>query len=246
MALTSVGLDQSIASVGGRSAIRQARQDFDQIFQSLQNGNLSAAQQAYSSFQQVQAGLTGSSATQATSVIGTAAATPVTADWSALGQALQSGSLTSAQDAFGKLQADAQATWQTHLQRETQNAQSVYALMQSDPTTAATSGATAAGTQSTVGSVQNDLSGLTQALQSGDTSAARKLLAQLEQDLQAAGLLSGQTGGHHHHHHHGGVSGVDAASAYTATSSGAAITAAAPTSTGSAVGTSGSGAGAAT
>jgi hypothetical protein len=242
MSVTSVGLDQSIASSGGRSAIRQARQDFDQIYQSLQNGNLSAAQQAYSSFQQVQAGLTGSSATQVNAIASTTTANPVVSDWSALGQALQSGSLSSAQDALGKLQVDAQAAWQTHLQQETQNAQSVYALMQSAQTPSATPGTTSASTQPVGQSVQNDLSALTQSLQTGDTSAAQKLLAQLEQDLQASGQAPGQSiGGHHHHHHHGRASGVSASSAYTAT---APVTSATSPAAGSAATTSSSGTGA--
>jgi hypothetical protein len=238
MNVTSVGLDQSIASSSGRSAIRQAHQDFDQLFQSLQSGNLGAAQQAYSNFQQVQAGLASSTATQANTIAATSTASPVVSDWSALGQALQSESLSSAQDAFGKLQADAQTAWQSHLQQETQNAQSVYALMQSAQSAAATLSATAIGAPSAGGSVQNDLSALTKALQTGDTSAAQSLLAQLEQDLQASGQESGQNiGGHHHHHHHGGASGVNAASAYTAT---APVNSAA----GSASTTSGSGTGA--
>src|ERR1035437_7841459 len=219
MSVTSIGLDpsQSVGSSSARSSIHQARQDFDQIYQALQSGNLGAAQQAYSSFQQIQAGLATSSMTPATSATATATTNPVVAEWSALGQTLQSGSLTSAQDAFSKLGQDAQAAWQTHLQQETQNAQSVYALMKSAQGTTATSAATSSSAQSATGSVQNDLNALNQSLQSGDTTAAQKLLAQLVQDLQASNPSSGQNGGSHHHHHHGGISGATAASAYGST-----------------------------
>ena len=248
MSVTSIGFDQSYVSTGARTAIRQAHQDFDQLYQSLQSGNLGAAQQAYSNFQQIQAGLSNSPSAQTASVAAATSTNPVAADWSALGLALQSGSLTSAQDALGKLQQDAQAVWQAHLQQETQNAQSVYALMQG----AQTSGTTAVGTastspQATVGSVQNDLSALNQALQTGDTAAAQKLLAQLEQDLQATAQASGQNyGGHHHHHHHGSsnVGAASGAAATTPSTSAAATAAVSVPATSSAGATSGSGTGA--
>ena len=222
MSVSSVGFDQSVGSSGGRSSVRQANQDFDQLFQSLQSGNLNAAQQAYSSFQQIQAGQTSSTPSQTNTVAAATSANPVATDWSALGQALQSGSLSSAQTALGKLQQDAQTVWQSHLQQETQNAQSVYALMQSNQGSAATSGITsAASAPSTASPVQNDLNALNQALQSGDTTGAQKLLAQLEQDLQASGQGSGQGSGQihggHHHHHHGGFSGLNASSGYATT-----------------------------
>jgi hypothetical protein len=214
MTISSIGFDQSAGTSGWRSSVRQADQDFDQLSQSLQTGDLNAAQQAYSSFQKIQAGLTSSAATQASAASATTASNPVASDWSALGQALQSGSLTSAQDALGKLQQDAQAIWQSQLQQQMQNAQSVYALMQSARGATATPAATALSPPSTAGSVQGDLSSLNQALQSGDISAAQKVLAQLQQDLQASGQNGG---GHHHHHHQGGFAGANASSAYLST-----------------------------
>jgi len=220
MSVSSVGLDPATGLSGWRSSVRQANQDFEQLFQSLQTGDLNAAQQAYANFQQVQAGLTSSAATQTSTAA--APTNPVAADWTALGQALQSGSLTSAQGALGKLQQDAQTVWQSHLQQEAQNAQSVYALMQSVQGAAATSGATPASTQSTITPVQNDLNALSQALQSGDTSSAQKLLAQLEQDLQA----SGQSYAGHRRHHHHGFSGQNVASYPGTTPSAAALPAA--------------------
>jgi hypothetical protein len=213
MSISSVSLDQGMGSSLGRSSVRQARQDFDQLFQALQSGDLATAQQAYGNFQQIQTGLTDPSATAATAVSAASTANPVLSDWSALGQALQAGSLSSAQSALGKLEQDASTAWQSRIQ----NAQSVYALMQGSQPTAVTSGATAVNATSQATPVQNDLSSLSQALQSGDSSAAQKLLAQLEQDLQASEQSSG---GHHHHHHHGGgLSGLNAASAYSSTAS---------------------------
>jgi hypothetical protein len=193
---------------------RQIRQDFQDLAGALQSGDLNAAQQAYSGFQQIQAGLTSSAATQASTISATTTANPVASDWSALGQALQSGSLSSAQDALGKLQQDAQAAWQSQLQNKVQNAQAVYALMQSAQGAGTTPAATSASNQSTAGPVQSDLNSLNQALQSGDISGAQKLLTQLQQDLQASGQ---NYGGHHHHHHHGGFSGANASSSYLST-----------------------------
>jgi len=242
MTISSVGLDQSVGSSSSRSAIRQAHQDFDQLFQSLQAGNLNAAQQAYNSFQQIQTGLANSAASSSNAVGGatpTATTNPVTADWTALGQALQSGSLSSAQSALGQLQQDAKTAWQSHLQQEAQNAQSVYALMQSVEGASSPTGAMAASPSSAANPVQNDLNSLTQALQSGDTAGAQKLLAQLEQDLQSSGQASGQNvGQHHHHHHHGGSSGVNVASGSAASTPVASIS-----SAGSTGATSGGGAG---
>jgi len=222
MSVANVGLDQAVGLSGLRASARQANQDFEQLVQSLKSGNLSAAQQAYNSFQQIQPGQATSAATPAAGVAATSAATPaatpVAADWSALGQALQSGSLSSAQGALGKLQQDGQSAWQAHVQ----NARMVYALMQGVQGAAATSGQTSASP------VQSDLNALSQALQSGDTSGAQKLLAQLEQDLQTTGQASGQPHGGHHHHRHGGLSGLNAASGTPGTTP---LSAASPTST---------------
>jgi hypothetical protein len=82
------------------------------------------------------------------------------------------------------------------------NAESVSALMQATQAAGTSAGGTGM-TTAAAGSVQNDINALGQALQSGDTSSAQKLLAQLEQDLQASGQSA--TGRHGHHHHHAGL-----------------------------------------
>ena len=221
MSISSVALDPSAGTSGWRSSIRQAGQDFNQLVQALQSGDLAAAQQAYGSFQQIQAGQT-SVTTPASTVAATTTTNPVASDWSAMGQALQSGSLSSAQGALGQLQQDAQSAWQTRLQQQAQNAQAVYALMQSPQGATAASGtAQAPGT-----AVQNDLNALSQALQSGDSASAQTLLAQLQQDLQT----SGQYYGGHHHHHHGHPAATAPTAAAGTTSPGA------TTATGSASG----------
>jgi hypothetical protein len=195
MNVNNVGLAQSVGTTDWRSTVRQGRQDFAQIVQALQAGNLGSAQQAYTDFQQLQSGLTSAAtATASTS------ASPVVSDWTALGQALQSGTLSSAQDALTKLQQDAQSQWQSQMAQKLQDATSVYALLQGNQAGSTT------GTSGT-GSVQNDLKALDAALQSGDTTSAQKLLAQLEQDL----LSSASQAVHRHHHHDSAVAQASAA-----------------------------------
>ena len=191
MNVNSVGLAQSVGTTDWRSTVRQGRQDFAQIVQALQAGNLGAAQQAYTDFQQLQSGLTSAATTTAST-----SASPVVSDWTALGQALQSGTLSSAQNALTKLEQDAQSQWQSQMAQKLQDATSVYALLQGSQTGSATTAA--ATSPSGVNSVQNDLNALSTALQSGDTTSAQKLLAQLEQDL-----LSSASQSTHHHHHQG-------------------------------------------
>jgi hypothetical protein len=77
------------------------QQDFAQIAQSLQTNDLVGAQHAYSDL--VQLTPTGQSANQTPAGSGS---NPVPNDLASLGSALQSGSVSSAQDAFSKLKTD--------------------------------------------------------------------------------------------------------------------------------------------
>lgn len=180
-------VDQSTGSIRQRPGVQDARLDFDQLVQALQGGNLGAAQQAYSSFQQIQNSFmpSGGAGTAGAQTSGQSA---VQNDWAALGQALQSGNLAQAQNTLGRLEDDAQGVWQSHVQQQIQNAQSLFALMQSSAQGAAAlsqGNASAAG-----GAAQTDLNALGQNLQSGDTYAAQKLLAQLEQDIKSMSLTA--------------------------------------------------------
>lgn len=87
----------SIDSISGsgdiaarQSQMQQVKNDFDQLQQSLQSGNLSAAQQAFAALQQ--------DAPQGTN-------NPLQSQINALGQALQSGNLSAARQAFSSLQS---------------------------------------------------------------------------------------------------------------------------------------------
>jgi hypothetical protein len=88
----------------------QMRKYFEQLGQALQSGDLSGAQSAFSSLQQI---LSSSSANQGQATQQTGQNT-LTADMNALSQALKSGDMSKAQDAFTKLQQDMQAAQKGH------------------------------------------------------------------------------------------------------------------------------------
>ena len=205
--MTTINTDSTVSQVGStslRSTIRQGQQDFDQLFQSIQAGNLSAAQQSYAVIQSLRTNSAPPAATTTDTVSATDSSLGgISADWTALGQALQSGNTASAQTVFSKLQQDALTLAETRLQQEAVNAQSVYALLQN--TQASSTGTSQAGAISAAtasSSVQGDLNNLSQALQTGDSTSAQQLLAKLDQDLMSSGQTQGQEQGHHHHHHH--------------------------------------------
>ena len=76
---------------------QQVRNDFQSLQQALSQGDLTAAQQAYSAIQTDQGGRQ------------PPANSPLANDFNAIGQALQSGDLTGAQKAFASLQSDFQS-----------------------------------------------------------------------------------------------------------------------------------------
>ena len=93
-------------------------------------------------------------------------------DFRALQNALQSGDLSSAQQAFASLQKDLQPA-------------------------AGAAGSSSASPWSQNNPLGKDFQALQSALQSGDLSGAQSAFASVKQDLQSAGAARG----HHHHHH---------------------------------------------
>ena len=100
----------SYQTYGMQTNSQQISKYFDQLGQALQSGDLSGAQNAFSSLQQL---LPSSSANQAQTTQQTNQST-LSSDLSSLGQALQSGDLPKAQDAFAKLQQDIQTAHKGH------------------------------------------------------------------------------------------------------------------------------------
>jgi len=109
----------SISTIGSspyqsswQSPFQQISSNFQQLGQSLSSGNLSGAQQAFSSLQQLlPGGQQGQSSSTSSSTSGTQGSgnSTIQQDMAALGQALQSGNLSDAQQAYAQLQQDFQA-----------------------------------------------------------------------------------------------------------------------------------------
>ena len=90
-----------------QQAAQQRRQDFNNLAQALQSGDLSGAQQAFSDLQQLRQSSSSnlSSATQPSNQ----STNVIAQDFTALGDALKSGDLSQAQSAFAKLGQDLKA-----------------------------------------------------------------------------------------------------------------------------------------
>lgn len=194
---------------------RQVRQNFQQLATAIQNGDLSGAQAAYSSIQQ----LLGSGSASSWSSNSGGSAT-LQNDFSALGSALQSGDISQAQSAFSQLQSDARAAaqqsgagagWGSGLiagqdqyvsaqgQNPVEEALQDYAHLASDVQNGDLADAQSAysslqqlvqayqGPSSSNSTIQNDFAALGQDLQNGTVSATQSAFSQLQSDLEAAG-----------------------------------------------------------
>jgi hypothetical protein len=87
------------------------QQDFNQLAQALQSNNLSGAQSAFASLQQLLQSSQSSSGQQQTA--STTSSSPLQTDFNNLGAALASGDLSGAQSAFAQLQTDLSAATQS-------------------------------------------------------------------------------------------------------------------------------------
>jgi hypothetical protein len=95
------------------SPLKQAQTDFTALSQALATGNLAGAQQAFSAFQQDMQSIPSAQGAEqyATPSAGSAQNT-IQGDLSAVGQALKSGNLTAAKNAFANLQQGLQGARQ--------------------------------------------------------------------------------------------------------------------------------------
>jgi soluble cytochrome b562 len=146
----------------GQNNFAQLRQAFQALASTLQSGDMTGAQNAFATLQQL---LPNSSAgNQTQNGQQGSNQSPFATDLNAVGQALQSGNVSDAQEAFAKLQQDMQSI-QGHHHHHINGS---------------------AGTQ---GSGENpfatDLNAVGQALQSGDLSGAQQDFAKLQQDVQS-------------------------------------------------------------
>jgi urate oxidase len=106
------------------------------------------------------------------------------AEFQQLGQDLQSGNVTAAQQDYAELTASTSGA-------------------SSSSTTAATATSSSSSTASSASSLAQEFTALGQALQTGNLSAAQQAYSAMQQDAQS---ISQTQGHHHHHHHHSGAS----------------------------------------
>jgi hypothetical protein len=157
----------SISSISSSSSAYQSRfqelkKDFSTLQESLSSGDLTTAQNAFTTLMQdLQAG-------QQTGASGQASA-----DLAAVGTALQSGDLTTAQNAFTTLTKDLQNLQQT------QTGQQVYKGHHHHHH--------GGGSKTADTTLNNDLAAVGTALQSGDLTTAQNAFATLMQDLGNSG-----------------------------------------------------------
>ena len=142
---------------------QQIQQDFEQLGQDLQSGNLSAAQADFATLQKL---LPQNSSTSATEN------DPVAQAFNQLSQDLQSGNLSAAQQAYASIQQDFQA------QAGRTEGHGHHHHHQFD---------------GEAGNFGQLLSQLGQALQSGNLSQAQQLFATLQQDFGQGGQNQGQS-----------------------------------------------------
>jgi len=191
-----------------QNPFKEIRQDFQQLAGALQSGDLSGAQSAYSSIQQLLQASTNSS--------NSSSPTTIQSDFATLGQALASGSLSQAQSAFSQLQTDFQAARQSRdgavngptpgqdqyvpsssqgpnavgqaLQDYTQLASDIQSGNLTDAQAAYTSLQQLVGnpSSSNASTIQTDFATLGKAIQSEDVTQAQSAFAQLQSDYQTA------------------------------------------------------------
>jgi soluble cytochrome b562 len=196
--------------------MKQAEQEFQQLGEDLQSGNLSAAQSDFVTLQQL--------GPQDNSSDSSSPMQQAQADFEQLGQDLQSGDLSAAQSdltalqqlgqqdsssnpmqqiqqAFQQLGSDLQSGDLSAAQSDLTTLQQL--LPQNDSTSSSSSSTSSSSTSSTATSSSSSSNSITQAfsqlsqdLQSGDLSAAQKDYTTIQQDLQNQGTQT-----HHHHHH---------------------------------------------
>jgi outer membrane protein assembly factor BamD (BamD/ComL family) len=209
--------DQYVSSASqGQNPIEEALEDYTQLASDLQSGNLSGAQSAFLSLQQLLPAEQASSNSSASS----GPSGTIQTDFAALSQALTSGNLTQAQSAFSQLQSDLQtasqptggaiATLPDPAQTPAQQVRQDYAQLAGDLQSGNLTGAQSAftaleealqtqtGTNATsetssstapTGSsdpIANDLNALGQALSSGNLTQAQSAFSQLQSDIQSA------------------------------------------------------------
>ncbi|MHB1241647.1 MAG: hypothetical protein ACYC18_14280, partial [Gammaproteobacteria bacterium] len=120
MSIAAISSAYSPYQANSSSFNQQRRTDFQQLAQSLKAGDLSGAQQAFAALQQDFQGVStiqgGSSASTQVGAVGATSGggSTLTSDLTAVGNALQSGNLSSAQNSFATLMQALQGAHHGH------------------------------------------------------------------------------------------------------------------------------------
>ena len=158
-----------------QNPFQKIQQDFKQLASDLQSGDLSGAQSAYASIEQLLPANQSSSG----SATGSNGSSAIQSEFASLGQALQSGDLSGAQSAFSQLQSDLQTA-----------AQSAQTLPQAEDQYV---GRSSQQGLSVAKQVQQDYAQLASSLQSDDLAGAQSAFANLQQALQSQGTSTTQS-----------------------------------------------------
>jgi hypothetical protein len=140
------------------------------------------------------------------------------AEFQQLGQALQSGNVSAAQQDFAQLTqnaANAQNNPASTQSTSSPWSSEVFSNLAQSLKIQLASGTAGAQSASASGSPSQEFGALGQALQSGNLSAAQQAYAQMQQSV----LNIQQTESHHHHHNHTPLQPVQAATSNTSSSS---------------------------
>jgi len=149
-----------------QNRMQQFRQEFQQLGEDLQSGNLSAAQQDFATLQQL--GPQGNSTTSSAQ-----SSNPIAQAFNQLAQDLQSGNLSAAQQDYSNIQQD--------FQNQAQQAEGHHHHHHHG------------GGEGEQSEISQLFSQLGQALQSGSLTSAQQAYNSLLQDFQQFGKSSGQT-----------------------------------------------------
>jgi outer membrane protein assembly factor BamD (BamD/ComL family) len=110
MSVSGISSSSLFSTQDVQNNVQQAQQEFRQLGQDLQSGNLAAAQSDFSTLQSLQAGSTSStsSSTFSSTSSSTQSNYPIAQAFTQLGEDLQSGNLSAAQQDYSTIQQDFQ------------------------------------------------------------------------------------------------------------------------------------------
>jgi len=197
MSIEAIGNVSSQAAVTGSSnPTSSLRQDFKSLEGALLNGDLSGAQSAFASLQNVVSGVQASANSNSIPTQLGQSSSPLGQDMQAVSSALNVNDLAGAQKAFAKLQQDMQSAFQANGASHAHHGHHAHHAPDNDGgnTSAASSVSTLntllqsmSGTQST-GSTANDLMNALQSLAASNPKVAGDLI-NLVNDLNSTGKI---------------------------------------------------------